>query len=818
MKQGNYFLNRTLLSMLFFLVSTCYSFSQTTIEGMVTDSSRSPFAGANVLLYRLPDSAFIKGGITGIQGEYSFAGIKLGIYYLKVSAQGTTTVFQQVQAENVTVKVAAIQLLPEVKKLANITIVARKDLYEQKIDRLVINVGAQSINSGGTALEVLQRAPGVMVDNQTSEIALMGKDGVQVYLDGKQTFMTPADVVAMLRAMPSDNIDKIEIITNPSAKYDAAGNSGIINIVRKKNNSFGTNGQITATIGTGRYIKERAGLQLNHRGKKISLFGSYNLVAGGDYWDFKKTGQQSDSSAANPTRLNYSAIQTDLKIENTSHNFKLGADAELSGRSSLGFVYTLLTDERSEDGPAISSFSRTENGPLHLRSVTDKTQQTDASNHLFNLNYSLQWKKHQAQFTADADYGYFKRDFGNYLSTFTDISTEGPTPLPFGFLNAMPTTIIIKSAKADINWQPKKTVKYEAGVKMTNVSTANYLRIYEGDPGKELYNPALDNEFNYKEDVYAAYFNVSGKLNAKTEYQAGLRFEQTVSNANSVTLSEKQKRNYGNLFPSLFLRRNMNDKQSMAFSYSYRLDRPNYQDMNPGRRYIDPYSFVIGSPYLQPQYTHAVEWRYNHNKSFFVSVGVNIILDNMQNVNRFTDGNKFYRRKENIGKAQMFTLTSGYTENITKNWQVQLTALMYYNQLQLPFEGVFYKFKNLAGRININSSIRFGKGWAYDMAFWYNTPKRRLLGIHQVESSLDMGIQKTFSSKWKFKLAAQDMLYTVGPRSLSDEVNFKQFVRIKNDTRMVLLTANYVLGNQKVKAAKNRKTGIDEESKRAVQQ
>jgi hypothetical protein len=166
----------------------------------------------------------------------------------------------------------------------------------------------------------------------------------------------------------------------------------------------------------------------------------------------------------------------------------------------------------------------------------------------------------------------------------------------------------------------------------------------------------------------------------------------------------------------------------------------------------------------------------------------------------------------------MFTLTSGYTENITKNWQVQLTALMYYNQLQLPFEGLFYKFKNLAGRININSSIRFNKGWVYDMGFWYNTPKRRLLGIHQVESSLDMGIQKTFSTKWKLKLAVQDMLYTVGPRSLSDEVNFKQFVRIKNDTRMVLLTANYVLGNQKVKAAKNRKTGIDEESKRAVQQ
>jgi hypothetical protein len=802
------------------IASGCQVFSQATLAGMVTDSSRNPIIGANILLHLLPDSSFLKGNISGSNGEYGFTGIKPGQYYLKISAQGFVTFFKTVQIDNITTDkpVQVVQLLPLVKKLADVTVTARKDLYEQKIDRLVINVGAQSVNSGGTALEVLQRAPGVMVDNQNSEISLMGKDGVQVYLDGKQTFMTPAEVVAMLRAMPSDNIDKIEIITNPSAKYDAAGNSGIVNIVRKKNNSFGTNGQATATIGTGRYLKERAGVQLNYRNKKINLFGGYNLVAGGDYWDFEKTAQQADPSASNPGRINFSTIQTDLKIDNTSHNLKIGADAELSKKSSIGFVYTLLSDVRNEDGPALSSFSRIENGPLYFRSVTAKNQHTDAINHLFNVNYSLQLKKHQAQLTADADYGFFKRSFSNYLSTFTTISTEGPAPLPLGFLNTMPTTIAIKSAKADINWQPTKNIRYEAGIKITLVNTANYLRIYEGEPGKELYIPSLDNEFNYSENVYAAYFNISGKLNAKTEYQAGLRFEQTNSNANSITLQEKQNRNYGNLFPSLFIRRNMNEKQSMAFSYSYRLDRPNYQDMNPGRRYIDPYSFVIGSPYLQPQYTHAIEWRYNHSKSFFVSLGGNLILDNMQNVNRFIDGNKFLRRKENIGKAQMFTLTTGYTENISKNWQVQLTAFIYYNQLQLPFEGVFYKFKNLAGRINVSSSVRFGKGWAYDMVFWYNTPKRRLLGIHQVEASLDMGIQKTFSPKWKLKLAAQDLLYTVGPRSLSNEVNFKQLVRIKNDTRMVLLTANYVFGNQKIKAAKNRKTGIDEESKRASQQ
>jgi hypothetical protein len=274
-------------------------------------------------------------------------------------------------------------------------------------------------------------------------------------------------------------------------------------------------------------------------------------------------------------------------------------------------------------------------------------------------------------------------------------------------------------------------------------------------------------------------------------------------------------RDYLNLFPSLFISRPLSPTKTLTFSYSYRIDRPNYQNLNPARGYVDPYAYSQGNAYLRPQYTHALEGKLGLKNGIFTSLGVNYITDLMFFTIHTIDGNKTYVTTENLGSAHGYTLTLGWPVTVTKGWQFQANLLGYYNRFDYDYEGTVLQINNIAGRLNGNNAFTLGNGWTAELNGWVSTPA--VNGIRKAPwlGALDMGIQKAVSSVLKLKLSVQDILHTNRFRNSIDTRNATQVGVLTFDTRIALLNLSYAFGNQKVKAARQRSTASEDETKRA---
>lgn len=679
--------------------------AQGTLHGKVLDEAGHPIPFVTVGLLTAQDSMLVRATASDQKGVYVFEKLPLGRYRIKTSAVGYHDLFTAYfELTNTPKLVPDIMMAASVSELKEVVVSAKKPFVEQRIDRMVVNVEGSIIASGSTALEVLQKAPGVTVDYQNDLIQLKGKAGVIVQIDGKQSYLSQQDVIALLRTMSSDNIATIELITNPGARYDAAGNSGIINIRLKKNTSLGTNGAFSLAGGSGIYDRERASIQLNNRTAKVNLFGSYSLNRGGNLFHFLATSIQPDPTDTEPGRQTYGTSTSYLPMRDLGQNAKVGLDFSPTKNTIIGMVWTGLWSHHTEDGSAQSAFSRTEGGADYLRTVTRKSINSQSVNQVVNLNaqHSLGTK---GQLSADLDYGQFNRDFVNNLLFTNPISPNGDPTSTNVLLNAQPTTVQIRTAKADYSRGLVNGWKMEAGLKMADVTTDNNLTVRDGLLDHVQINPELSNHFIYSERVGAAYASISGAFgridSLKTQVQVGLRAEHTHSEGNRnggavLTLNQVVTRNYLNFFPSVFVSRPLAHGATLSLSYSYRIDRPNYQNLNPARSYVDPYAFTQGDAFLRPQYTSAFELRYGLKKGFFLSLGANLTTDFVNATFYALEGNKKYLIYQNIGDAQGGALVAGIPFTITEGWQVQATAMGYFNQYQVKYETESLRIKNIA--------------------------------------------------------------------------------------------------------------------------
>jgi hypothetical protein len=566
---------------------------QGSLKGNIRDAAGKGLAYVSTGLLTATDAKLVKGTLTDENGSFEFNGVQKGEYVVAANMVGYASYTSSVlKVEQAVTTVPGIILNQIDKTLKEVSVTTKRPFVEQKIDRMVVNVANSIIGSGSTALEVLEKSPGVTVDRQNDQLQLRGKEGVIVQIDGRQTYLSMADVVAMLRNMPSDNIDRIELITNPSAKYDAAGNSGIIDIRLKKNNDIGTNGSVSLGAGSGRYDRERGSLQINHRTPKLNLFGNYSANRGGSYrhWNFLRN--QADDAQRN-------IVEQDsyIRIKDHGHNVKAGIDYYLNKNTTLGLVWTGLWNNSRQHSPAEAFFRRQVSEPAYLQTLTDKRLSSISSNQAANLNLQHNFKNEGGQLTVDFDLGQFDRDFTNTLATETLLPREPVLPHA-GLFTEMPTEIDIQTFKTDYNRAIGRGWKMEVGIKSSSVRSDNNVTQYSGEVGDLVLDPALSNHFRYTERVRAAYANFSGKVAVKTDLMVGLRTEQTHSVGNSFTLKNVVERDYLNLFPSLFLSRPLSAKHSLAFSYSYRIDRPNYQNLNPARVHVADAWFKKHQPIL----------------------------------------------------------------------------------------------------------------------------------------------------------------------------------------------------------------------------
>ncbi|MBO9672820.1 MAG: TonB-dependent receptor [Sphingobacteriaceae bacterium] len=791
------------------------------LTGKIVDEKNVPVSFAIVRVLNYPDTSVAKSASTNIDGEFSIDQLKSGDYVLSVSIVGFKNKKTAHFPLNGDLNMPAITIESLSKQLREVSVQGRKPFVEHQIDKTVLNVENSITATGSTALEVLEKAPGVQIDRQNEQILLNNKSGVTVMIDGKNNFLSAADLTIYLNSLSSSQIATIEIITNPSAKYDAAGNSGIINIKLKKNKAFGTNGGISSTyrnairanLPTNIYGSE-LNFNLNHRVKKWNFYTNANASKNNNFSNLFLDRSTNSNGLQSVFNQDFQKIYTGSRLA-----AKLGADYFVSEKTTIGVMLDGSTSTRKLDNFSQTFINEAKAGTVSKNSLIQYSDaNTPNKNYSANFNLKHDFKKEGASLNFDADYsGFDYSGLENFNANFYD--ANGALYNNTIIRNNSKIAIDIYAAKTDFTWPISKTAKIETGLKSAYVKTNNDF-LSSALINNEWQNiVGQSNNFIYKENVNAAYANVS-KDWGKWQLQAGLRAEYTQSTGTSVTNNTETKQHYLSLFPTVFVNQKISESSNLRYSYGRRIDRPNYQQLNPFNFYMDPYTIAQGNPYLKPQFTNNFEVSYNYKSGLSISLGYSktkdLILDSKTAQN---DSTRIVTVGQgNIGSGQYYTAGLYFPLTITKWWSLQNNFNLFYNKFKDDnLEGAPFTLSKVMYNFNINSSITLPDNWTFETNFWLNSPRVR--GIERTtiyQKALNMGVQKSFLNKTlKLRLNVDDIFQSNYWKGTLDYQNVNLRVQNNYISRRASFSISYNFGNQNLKSNQNRKTAADDIKNRA---
>ncbi len=608
--------------MLLLLLTASTFFTQAQkVTGIAKDENGSPLVGTTVSLHRAVDSVVIKLAVSKENGGYAFSGISEGNYKVSASNVGYKTVFSAVFSVGASEVIVPELILSKLATaLSNVTVTATKPMVEVKADRTILNVEGTINATGSNALELLRKSPGVSLDKDEN-ISLAGKNGVQVYIDGRVTPLSGTDLAIYLRTLQSSQIEAIELITNPSAKYDAAGNAGIINIRLKKNKSFGTNGSVNAGWNIGTYAKYNGGGSLNYRNKKINIFSNYSF----------NDGPNQQSLNINRTVLDSLFDQHGtIRMVGNANNFKVGADYFLDKKNTLGIIVNGTLSDPTMTNYSHTVISNTTTNTVDRILIADNSSTLKRHNTNVNLNYSYNDPR-GTSLIVNADHGFYKMGNDQYQPNHY-YDPSGQLLLGSTIYHMLsPAEININSIKADYERNFIKG-KLSFGAKSAFVKTDNNFQRYNVEGSNEELDKDRSNHFVYKENINAAYVNLNKPINKKWGAQVGLRLENTNATGNQVTTGEEFNRHYTQLFPTGYLQYQPNKKNTYVLNYGRRIRRPDYQSLNPFINFIDRYTYSRGNPNLKPQFSHNVELSHSYQSFLTTTLNYSRTTDIIQNV------------------------------------------------------------------------------------------------------------------------------------------------------------------------------------------
>ncbi|MFN8247540.1 MAG: TonB-dependent receptor [Ferruginibacter sp.] len=789
------------------------------ILGTVKDDHGKALNGASVSLRKAKDSALVKLAVSDASGKYQFNNIPAGNYFVTVSHVGSVPK----NSGTVEVSGAGDVTIPEVSivktssNLKAVVVNSKKPMVEVKADKTILNVEG-SINAvGQDALELLRKAPGVLLDKDDN-ISLSGKNGVQIYVDGKPTPLSGTDLTAFLKTIQSSQVESIEIITNPSAKYEAAGNAGIINIKLKKNKSFGTNGSVTAGYAVGIFPKYNAGVSLNHRNKKINVFSNYN-------YNWNRTENHFDlyRNLADTIFDQHSLMAN----KNQSHGFKAGLDYFASKRSTIGLMVNgnFLRNNFANNSKTNIYYQPTNSLVKILEAKNTNAMKRDNAN--FNLNYRYADTAGR-ELNVDADYGLF-RIKGDQLQPNYYYSASGNYLYDVVYNMLAPTDIDIYSLKADYEQNLKKG-RLGFGGKISFVNSGNDFQRYNVYGNVKDLDKERSNNFDYKENINAGYVNYNKQFKG-IMVQAGVRVENTNSEGRSrglkrvnntyVTYDSSFNRHYTDLFPSVAVTFNKNPMMQWGISYSRRIDRPAYQDLNPFEFKLDEYTFQKGNTALRPQYTNTISVTNTYKYKLTTALSYSHVNDVFTQLVDVVDTSKSFISKRNIATQDIASLNISYPFQY-KWYGMFVNFNGYYSHYISDSLGPNRKV-NLdvtAFNLYMQHSAKLGKGFTAELSGFYNSPSLWGGTFKSKEMwSVDAGLQKSlWKSKANLKVSVSDIFHSLKFSGVSQYAG--QYTKASGgfESRQLKINFTYRFGNTQVKAARQRKSGADDESKRVGSQ
>ncbi len=799
-----------------FILSVSFLNAQT-ISGTVKDDQDKALAGATVSLLKTTDSAIVKLTAVDRDGKFFFLA-ENGNYLVSVSNVGYETVYSAPFDVAGDVTVPSFVLQKAATNLQGVTVTAQKPIIEVKADKTILNVEGTINAVGNDALELLRKAPGVMIDKDDN-ISLAGKNGVAIYIDGKPSPLSGSDLANFLKSTQSAQIEAIEIITNPSAKYEAAGNAGIINIRLKKNKAFGTNGSVNLGYTQGVYDKYNGGINLNHRNKSINVFGSYNYN-NGDYlmrMDGKR--ETFDTLFDQKNRMVFT---------NNTHGFKAGADYFIDKLSTIGVVVNgnIADNQFNSNGPM--DFYYVPTGDLVRKMNAGSNNDIDRKNVNTNINYRYT-KPGGADLNIDADYGFFRIRSNQFQPNYYYLP-DGVTETG-RVVNRMisPTDINLYALKGDYETNYKGG-RLGIGGKIGYVETDNNFRRYDVFGSNNVYDSLKSNRFVYKENINAVYANYNKQLKAGIMLQAGLRIENTNAEGRSTGFREETsgseklpydsafKRNYTDFFPSAALTFNKNPMNQWTVSFSRRIDRPAYQDLNPFEFKLNEYSYMKGNTLLTPQYTNSIGITNIFKYKLTTSLNYSHVKDIFAQVPDTIDKTKGFMTKKNLATQDVFALSISYP--FQYEWYSFFSSLnSNYSHYKADFGGGDREvnLKVFSFTYYMQNSFKLGKGWTGELTGLYISPsvwqgmiKSNALG------SVDIGVQKTlFQNKANVKLSWTDIFRTMKWGGTTDFSGVESSFSGHGEMQQVKINFSWRFGSSQVKAARQRKSGIDDETQRA---
>lgn len=803
--QNTVTMKNSVLLLLSFLIPSLL-LAQNSISGKVLDQDNQALEAAVVSLIDADKQKFLKAAIVTDKGTFVLYDVKNGNYIIKISMLGLQEYNSGKLSITKNLDMGTIVLKEDAESLDEVRIKTEKPLVQVLADKTVFNVQNTLNAAGDSGFDLLRKAPGVIVDNNDNVI-VEGKTGVLFFIDGKPSVLRGEDLVNFLKTLQSSDIDSIEIITQPSSKYDAEGNAGIVNIVLKRDKTLGTNGTIGSGFTYGNFARYNNSVSFNNRTKKTSFYGTMSNRVGTSY-DFMNLYRTQNNTIFD--------ARTESERYNNSNNVRFGYDYYLNKKSTFG----VLVSGNFNDG-ITESDTRTPIIPLGTNTpdqilVAGSDTSSEVSNLYGNINYKYNDKK-GTTLNIDLDYGRYTSDRNNLQPNRYFDSTE--SVVLDEIINFMVTPITIQLTTAQFDYEQNfMKGKLGFGAKYSNINTDNQFDFYNRENAVDILDPRRTNNFVYDEKIAAAYINFNRKFQ-KVSLQMGLRMEHTHSDGILTSAldvnNDRVKRRYTNLFPSGGITYTANQNNSLALVYSRRIQRPNYQSLNPFVYNIDLLSFSQGNPFLQPQYTNNLRFSNTYKYTLTTSLSYSFISDYSAQVTEALNDDESLLIARNVANQRVVNLGISYPTRFAKWWNVYVSV----NAYRSMFEATDENFNPIARNslsLYAQNTFKLPNNWRAEVSGWYSSPSI-WGGTYETRSlgSLNIAVQKKlWNDRMTLRLAVNDVLFT---SPWAGDTRFGEVSILGNggnDSRQFRVNLTYNFGRNEIRKARNRKTGIEDEKNR----
>jgi len=778
-------------------------------HGSVFGPDNEPAMFSTIMLLN-KDSVLVKGALSKPDGTFVIDKIVPGDYFVKIRCIGLQTYTSPKVSfkQNESVNLEKITLSEGVTQLAETVVTARKAMVEIHADKMVFNVASSVNASGNNAMELIGKTPGVLVD-MDKNIILQGKSGVQIYINGRPSRLSGNDMTSFLESLRSENIESVEIITNPSSKYDAEGTAGIINIVLKKNTSLGYSGNATGSFSQGNYSRSSVGTSLNYSGDKINLFTGISVSNNDWQTDFnEQTFQRS-----------FFLDKHSKSVNNTKAiNFSGGMDYTINSKQSLSVDGRILLNKRDNvlrSNTGVFDTTDLVNGEILRAAALDKMP---SDNYILNANYRNAFSK-TSNLSADLSFGKYSSNKNTNQPNDYVNSVDGTLLRSLNKEYDAKTQIDLWSFKVDYEKKFKK-LALSTGGKYSYITTGNQLAFYNIENDKPIFDNTKSNDFNYLEKVAALYVILNANPTNKLTINAGLRMENTSSLGRLVseiqTENSRVSRNYLDFFPTLGISFDDKKNNSISISYGRRITRPNYQDLNPFESRMSELSAWKGNPFLRPNYIDNYQISYSFKK-LVISNTYSVTHDFFATIFEISQGKGNVMITRNMQKATNNGLSVSYPFHFMKWWDLSSFFNYNYETYKGDLNGTKIDLNVSKYNFRFQNNIQLPKAVTMELTYSLYSPWiwRGSVNVDGY-SGLDLGVKKDFlKHKLLVQLTGNDIFRRNSDHHYkSNYGGMKVDGVITFDSQRVGISMTYKFGNEKAKTRKKGKSGIDDELKR----